>query len=166
MFKVFLTKSYKDIAKKTELEDDVIKLVKNRFYTDSYNGAMIENYAYLITMKASGIPVGYCDLRVGDEVALKYLGNIGYNIFEHKQGQGLAAHAAQLLVELARKMGLKRITITCNTDNIASVKTIEKLGAVLVDTLNVPADEPLFHQGDYVKYIYRVDLIKENEHEL
>lgn len=155
---MFFNRQWINKAKKINLSDDVILLKPQRFYSDYYNNAPIQNYTYQIIKKDTKTLVGYCDLRDGDESALYYLGNIGYNVFSTYQRRGYATRATYLLLELARQIGLEEINITCNTDNLASIKTIEKCGFTRIASVAVPADEPLFQQGDYYKHIYMIKL--------
>ena len=155
---MFFNRQWIDKAKSIKLSNDIITLRPQRFFTDRYNGARINNYTYQIFTTTTNQLVGYCDLRDGDEIALYYLGNIGYNIFAHHQRKGYATQATLLLLELAREIGMEKVIITCNTDNIPSIKTIEKCGFKRVDSVAVPADEPLFQQGDYFKHIYTLNL--------
>lgn len=157
---MFFNKQWISEAKKINLANEQVYLKPNRFYTDRYNEASIRNYAYQIYSRKTDKMVGYCDLRVGDEDALYYLGNIGYNIFRHHQGHGYARFATLCLIELARTIGMDELNITCNTDNIASIRTIEHCGFKKVASVAVPVDEPLFHQGDYYKFIYTMKLRK------
>ena len=156
---MFFNRQWIDKAKSIKLSNEIITLKPIRFFSDRYNGSIIKNYTYQIFNHNETL-VGYCDLRVGDESALFYLGNIGYNIFSHHQRKGYATQATYLLLDLARQLDLEKINITCNTDNIASIRTIEKTGFKYVESVVVPADEPLFQQWDYFKHIYTLDLKK------
>lgn len=158
---MFFNRLWIDEAKTIKLSNDLIVLKPIRFYSDYYNGALIRNYTYSIFDKKRDILVGYCDLRLGDDIALTYLGNIGYNVFETYQRRGYASAATDLLIQLAKQLNVKKLNITCNTDNYPSIKTIEKCGFIKIADVAVPADEPLFQQGDYYKYIYTLDLTKE-----
>ena len=155
---MFFKKPWIEVAKTIRLENEVIELRPLRFFEDYYNGAKIQNYTYQILRQPDKKHVGYCDLRVGDEVALYYLGNIGYNIFFNHQRQGYATQATILLIDLAKQIEMEKLSITCNTDNIPSLKIIEKTGFTRIASVAVPADEPLFQQGDYFKFIYTMDL--------
>lgn len=56
----------------------------------------------------------------------KHGGNIGYAVAPKKQGKGYATEMLkQLLVKLT-KLGYKKVLLTCDEDNEASRKTIEK----------------------------------------
>ena len=103
--------------------------------------------------------IGECDLRVGMNDELYYAGNIGYRIYEPYRGHGYAYEAAKMLMRIAREIhGFDEIILTCSPDNIASRKTLEKLGGVLVETVNVPSWHWLYKRGETVKQIWRYDL--------
>ena len=61
-------------------------------------------------------------------------GHIGYAIRSSKRRQGYGALILSLTLEKARALGLARVRITCDTDNIGSVKVIEKNNGVLSAT--------------------------------
>lgn len=141
------------------LQDNLkIFLILENHYFSTYNRGQIENYMYSIWHADKHIQLGFCDLRIGDPDDLYWLGNIGYNIFLHQRGYGYASLATKLLLELARKLGLSKVIITCDPNNIASKKTIIKCGGEYIDTVNVPAYDPLFLQEEYVKERYLFNL--------
>lgn len=57
-------------------------------------------------------------------------GHIGYDVRPSERRKGYGTLMLELALEEARKLGLKRVMITCDTDNIASAKIIEKNGGV------------------------------------
>ena len=65
-------------------------------------------------------------------------GHIGYDIIPSKRGKHYATIALGLCLKEAKKMGLEKVLLTCDDDNVASAKTIEKNGGVLQD--KVPQD--------------------------
>lgn len=102
---------------------------------------------------------GGISLRVGTTDAIeRYYGHVGYHVYPPARGRGYAGRACRLLLPLARRHGLRTLWITCNPDNAASRRTCERLGAVLVDTIAVPANDPLYARGDTHKCRYRLDL--------
>ena len=50
---------------------------------------------------------------------------------------------------------MEELIITCSPDNLASKKTLQKLGGQLLETVEVPADHWLYQRGETVKDIYR-----------
>jgi predicted acetyltransferase len=53
-------------------------------------------------------------------------GHIGYNIRPSWRGQGYATRQLALVLQRAREQGLRRVMLTINGDNPASVRVIEK----------------------------------------
>lgn len=58
-------------------------------------------------------------------------GHIGYNVRPSERQKGYGSLILKLTLEKARDIGLKRVFLTCDTDNIASAKIIEKHGGRL-----------------------------------
>ena len=102
---------------------------------------------------------GSISLRIGHSPNLDfYLGHIGYHVLPPARGHHYAERACRLLLPLARAHEHKVLWITCNPENAGSRRTCERLGAQLVDTVNVPRDNPLYQQGDRQKCRYRMEL--------
>lgn len=102
---------------------------------------------------------GGLGLRIGaGENIVRYVGHFGYQVYPPARGRHLAERSCRLLLPLARLHGLNTLWITCNPDNIASRRTCERLGAVLVDTIPVPKDHELYARGDHEKCRYRLEL--------
>jgi len=57
-------------------------------------------------------------------------GHIGYNIRPSERRKGYGTKILELTLEKARERGLKRVLVTCDTDNIGSGKIIRKNGGV------------------------------------
>ncbi|MFF3200758.1 GNAT family N-acetyltransferase [Streptomyces sp. NPDC002962] len=60
-------------------------------------------------------------------------GHIGYSIRPSARRRGLATWALGAVLPEARALGLGRVLITCDDDNVASARTIERNGGVLED---------------------------------
>lgn len=70
-------------------------------------------------------------LRHGLSPYIKEFGHIGYGIRPSSRRRGLATWALGRILVDARTLGLDRVLIACQADNLASAKTIEHLGGVL-----------------------------------
>lgn len=58
-------------------------------------------------------------------------GHIGYEIRPAKRGQGYGTRMLALALERVWELGLQRVLITCDSDNIGSARIIEKNGGRL-----------------------------------
>jgi len=100
--------------------------------------------------------VGTIDLRLTVEGDMYYYGNIGYNVIRMYRGNGYAYEACLILFEIARReFGMKELIITCSPENIASYKTLKKLGGELLELVEVPHEHMLYSLGEKNKYIFR-----------
>lgn len=102
---------------------------------------------------------GTISLRVGHSRDLEmYLGHIGYGVYPPARGHHYAERSCRLLLPLAAAHGLDPLWITTDPANLASRRTCERLGAVLVETVDVPSNHLLYARGQYRKCRYRLDL--------
>ena len=63
----------------------------------------------------------------------RYGGHIGYYIRPTERKKGYGLKALELALPEAKKLGLKKVLVTCDENNPASLKIIEKCGGVLQD---------------------------------
>jgi tagatose 1,6-diphosphate aldolase len=101
--------------------------------------------AYLLRLQTeSGEHIGRIRLRVGwNDDIIKYAGHIGYAVEPAFRGRRYAERACRLILPLARRHGLDRLWITCQPDNVASRRTLERLGAECIGIFAVPDGYPL-----------------------
>jgi len=59
-------------------------------------------------------------------------GHIGYAIRPSERGKGYGKKQLSLGLDIAERLGVRKVVITCNADNIASSKTIISCGGRLV----------------------------------
>lgn len=76
----------------------------------------------------------------------KFGGHIGYAIRPTKREKGYGAKALKMLLPIAFNMGIKKILITCDIDNIVSIKIIESNGGVLQDEIQKEGEEVPTHR--------------------
>jgi predicted acetyltransferase len=66
-------------------------------------------------------------------------GHIGYAVVPEFRRRGYATAILRMSLQIAReKHGIRRILVTCDDDNIASIRTIEKNGGVLENVIEGP----------------------------
>lgn len=99
--------------------------------------------------------VGRIEYRHETGRDLTYYGNVGYLIYQKYRGQGYAYRACLALLEILDS-SIETVYITCNPDNIASKKTIEKLGASYIGLVDVAVDHELYKYGEIQKEVYLI----------
>ena len=68
--------------------------------------------------------------RLNDSL-LNYGGHIGYSVRKSDRNKGYATEMLALALKECIKLGIDRVLITCDKDNIASAKTIINNGGIL-----------------------------------
>ena len=66
-----------------------------------------------------------------NDYLLKSGGHIGYGVRPSERKKGCATKMLSLALDECRKLGIKKVLITCDKDNIGSARTIQKNGGVL-----------------------------------
>jgi tagatose 1,6-diphosphate aldolase len=109
---------------------------------------------------SAAVPIGGgISLRIGHTTDLElYYGHIGYHVYPPARGHHYAARSCRLLFELARHHGLRPLWITTDPENIASRRTCELIGGILVDIVDVPRHHVLYARGQRRKCRYRIEL--------
>ncbi len=76
--------------------------------------------------------IGVCNIRHQLIERLRdFGGHIGYSIRPSERNKGFGTEMLKLALKKARGFGIDRALITCNKDNIASQRVIQKNGGVL-----------------------------------
>jgi predicted acetyltransferase len=98
---------------------------------------------FLVAFDASRI-VGRVSIRhqLNDRL-LRVGGHIGYVVVPEFRRRGYATAILRRSLEIAHeRLGIARVLVTCDDDNIASIRTIEKNGGVLEDVIAGPDLRP------------------------
>ncbi len=92
--------------------------------------------AFFAVRKSDGRIIGTVDVRhsLDNEFLSKYGGHIGYAVRPSERRKGYAAQILKMALRHAKSIGLSRVMLGCYSDNLASIKTIEKCGGVLAET--------------------------------
>jgi predicted acetyltransferase len=108
---------------------------------------------YLYWMVDDHAFIGEASLRYElNDFLLKQGGHVGYGIRPSYQRRGYGSLALTLSLEKLKKHGLKRVLVTCDDENIASYKIIERNGGILEDI--IPS---IFHENHFTRR-YWIDL--------
>ncbi|MFE5207787.1 GNAT family N-acetyltransferase [Streptomyces sp. NPDC056600] len=77
-----------------------------------------------------GQVLGGIALRQGHDDHILQFGHIGYGIRPSSRRRGLAGWALGRMLGEAWKLGMERVLLVCERDNLASARTIERIGGV------------------------------------
>jgi predicted acetyltransferase len=110
-------------------------------------------YFHFRIVNAENTDVGHVNFRVGDVNRVRYAGHIGFEIRELFRGQRLAYQACRALAPFVRSI-VPTVTITCDPDNVASIRTIERLKATFLEEVAVPAEVAPYLKGSQHKRRY------------
>lgn len=137
-----------------EGENIVLRLI------DTYKGegGALPFYWWDIILKPNNVAVGKISFRIGHNYHSYYNGNIGYEVDEEYRGHHYALLACQLLLKVAQYHKMGKIYLTCDYDNVASYKTIEKLGANLVEEVLPHKDYIFYYEGIEIHRIYELEI--------
>ena len=114
-------------------------------------------YHFDVRLDGHDAPVGHVNLRVGDTEHVRlYAGHVGYGVARRFRGRRLAARATRLVLDFAHELGMTELWITCNPDNLASLRTLEILGAERVGEVDVPPGTEMYERGETRKVRFRV----------
>ncbi|MBT3349434.1 GNAT family N-acetyltransferase [bacterium] len=84
-------------------------------------------------------------------------GHIGYLVRASRRGEGFGTKMLELALAKIKKIGLKKVLITCDDKNFASAKIIEKCGGIL-ENIVPRADEEIEHVGAGMTRRYWISL--------
>ena len=91
----------------------------------------------------------------------RFGGNIGYGIRPTERKKGYAKLQLYMALLEAKKLGLDKVMLDCNVDNIGSDKTLKALGGVLERTEADPSDGMMMNV-----YNFNVDEVLEKYKDL
>lgn len=94
--------------------------------------------------------IGMIDIRHRlNDYLLNFGGHIGYSVRKSDRQKGYATEMLALALKECKKMGMKRILLTCDKDNIASAKTILSNGGILENEVE---------EGDTITQRYWINI--------
>lgn len=144
------------------LSDGEIDLTLHEMAPANEEKGYVPAYLYYITRHNSLEIIGEIDIRIGDRdnENIYYGGNIGYGVDESYRGHNYGAKACNIIKLVGEGHGMDKLLITCNPDNLPSRKTCEKIGAKLLEIVDLPPHNEMFKEGARQKCIYEWTIVK------
>ncbi len=141
-------------APPSSISFDDIHLHFSRIELGDSSKGLVPWYHFRILI-ADGTDVGHINFRVGFTNHVRVCaGHIGFEVAIPYRGRGYAFQACQAIAPFVRTVS-GVVTITCDPDNAASRRTIERLGAIFIDEVPVPSHDPHSLNGSPTKRRYR-----------
>lgn len=142
-----------------DLKDDEIKLVLKSQDLPDYEKGILPRYGFSIIHVDDNADIGAIYFAV-DSTRRQYLrGHLSYGVSPDYSGHNYAMKACKLIKKVALAHGFKRLFIGSEYDNIASRKTIEKLGATLITINDVPDDDIMKNLHTEKIHMYVWDIV-------
>jgi len=139
--------------------DQEIILKQTGYLEASSYTANVDTVLFNIIRCEDKVVLGRCELRLGFNDDIYYLGQIGYSVVPKYRGHNYAFKASKLLLSLAyNAYGMKEVIITCSPNNLASYKTLLKLNGELLEIVKVPKSHYLYQNNEKEKCIFRYIL--------
>lgn len=123
-----------------------LRLQSDCLHADTVPNGWVTGHTFLAIREADGKVVGLINIRHSlTDYLLREGGHIGYSIRPGERRKGYATEMlAQALAFCRDTLGLKRVLVTCNKDNLASARTIQRNGGML-------EDEPVSEAGNIIQ---------------
>lgn len=98
------------------------------------NEGRVPSRQYVLVQETPQQIIGMLALRMRlNDYLLNYGGHIGYSIAPSARKKGYGSFMLKESLKEAKNFGLARVLITCDDDNLASAKVIEKNHGILED---------------------------------
>jgi predicted acetyltransferase len=99
---------------------------------EAYKKGVVPSTLYFLVHKKRILGAIHFRHELNDDMLLNG-GHIGYGIRPSERRKGYATNMLAMLLDDIRSKGYKKVLITCDDENIGSVKTIENANGVLHD---------------------------------
>ena len=106
--------------------------VQDNLKEETVREGLVPATTYMAISNDDNRLIGMIDIRHRlNDYLLNFGGHIGYSIRKSERQQGYATEMLSLALIECLKVNIKKVLITCDKDNVASVKTIIRNGGIL-----------------------------------
>jgi len=97
--------------------------------------------------------IGMIDIRhhLGNDFLAQYGGHIGFSVCPGERKKGYATEILKMGLEYTKSLNIEKVMIGCFSDNIPSIRTIEKCGGVLSETKHYTEGDIPYADGKLIK---------------
>lgn len=135
-----------------------VKLVFTKKVEVEPGGELVPYYHFIILNKAENI-VGHINFKTGDTNHItQCVGHIGYEIAPEYRGNYYSYFACLAIKSFVQRF-YDKVILTCDSNNVASIKIIEKLKANFVNEIKVPKTDPSYTDKMINKRRYQWTLV-------
>ena len=112
--------------------DEWLHKIHNESIKEKVKEGRVQSTLYLGIRKSDGRMIGTIQIRHElNEYLLNIGGHIGDGVRPSERRKGYATEMIRLALEKCKEIGLDKVLITCNKDNIGSRKSIQNNGGIL-----------------------------------
>ena len=118
-----------------EFEQWLVHNANNR-NENTVNSGWVVATTFFAVRKSDSKIVGIIDIRhsLENDFLKNYGGHIGYSVRPNERKKGYATEMLKMGLEYIISLNIEKVMIACFSDNISSIRTIEKNGGVLYET--------------------------------
>ena len=122
---------------KAENFEEWLKAIVDNSFEETVRQGFVPSSTYLAVRIEDDKLLGMIDIRHKlNEYLFNFGGHIGYSIRKSERRKGYAKEMLEQALGKCREMGLDKVLITCDKENIASASTIKSQGGVLENEVN------------------------------
>ena len=137
----------------SDLSSGPIELIFVKIVDAGPGGVFVPFYHFKISTK-DGTIAGHLNFKVGDTRHIRECaGHIGYEVLPAHRGNNYAYFACDAIRPFVRNF-YTRVILTCDPNNVPSIKVIEKLKARFLNEIVVPPNDPSYKEGSRRKKRY------------
>lgn len=127
---------------KYENAQDCLTHVRSMMKLETCPPQWVTSTLFVCVRKADGRIVGMVDLRHRlNELLATWGGHIGYSVRPDERRRGYVKWMLAHVLPEAKKLGIDRVLVTCNDENVGSARTIEANGGVLENKVYVESEK-------------------------
>ncbi len=151
-------KKYSPVVNLDYLQTPIYRYENVAIYNDNIN-LQQPNDGYIVSYRfdinADNKWVGWINVKIGYSISAYYDGQIGFMINDDQErNHGYMTKACLALRPFLKKCGYGQILISTDENNAPCRRVMEKIGAVLLETVDTPTWTGIYRQGQRRTCIY------------